>query len=334
MKTRRSLIAAIAISCLCAAPLLAADLPTPHVRLPLDVPPPEIRATTPDGAAVSLASLKGKPIVLQFGSITEPLFRLRVPATEKLAAQYGDKVVFLILYEHEAHAADGDSALEENAQDGFDISAPTGMPERIALAKQALTRLDIKHQQLAIDAWNNATALRYGNFPNMTFIIDASGKLQAGYPWMDPKKVQPALDALLAGKPIPDGLRGSSHPATLGNPDFTSVSMDMSGYGAGAKLALVLDQMTLSPEQKAAIMPPLGKLITDTRTLRETMQGSAAPNAAAGGAGAGAAANSGTGKAASKGSAALPTAPTADVQTQLQTLRPMCKLSKPPAAKI
>ncbi len=272
MQIRRPLFTVLltAVLPLLTAHSLFAAGPASHVRLPIGEPAPEILATTPDGTPVALAALHGKPIVLQFGSITEPLFRLRTPAVEKLAAKFADKVTFLILYEREAHAADTANAIEANAQDAFDIAAPTSMSERIKLARQTVARLDIKNQQLAIDAWSNTSALRYGNYPNMTFVIDAAGKLQAGYPWMDPKKVQAVLDALLAGKPVPDNLRGPIHPSTPVGNDYGSLSMEMTGYGPGAKLATVIDGMTLSDQEKAAIFPPLSQLLADVRNFRET----------------------------------------------------------------
>ncbi len=171
-----------------------------HVHLPLGVMAPEILATSMDGKLVTLESLRGKPVVMEFGSITEPLFRLRVAAVEKLAASYGDKVTFLLVYGQEAHAADTADAIEENGQEGFDIANPTSQGERLKVAQQAIDRLKIVNEKVVVDAWNNTSALRYGNYPNMTFVIDAAGKLQAGYPWMDPKKVQGALDSLLAGE--------------------------------------------------------------------------------------------------------------------------------------
>jgi hypothetical protein len=253
----------------------------PHVRLPIGQFAPEILATTTDGTPVTLASLRGKPVVLQFGSITEPLFRVRVAATEKLAAKYAGRVTFLVLYTHESHPADGVNAIDENEQDGFDIADATSITERMKLAQQAITRLGIKEQQVAVDAWSNTTALRYGNYPNMTFIIDAAGKLQAGYPWMDPKKAQGAIEALLANKDVPDAFRGSAHRSTPAPADYGPAAMEMTGYGPGGKLATVIDQMKLTDQEKAGIMPALSQFLVDARNFRETRTGVAPKGAAA-----------------------------------------------------
>jgi hypothetical protein len=245
----------------------------PHVRLPMGEVAPEILATTTEGVPVTLASLRGKPVVLQFGSITEPLFRVRVGASEKLAVKYADQVHFLVIYTRESHAADGVNAIDENEVEGFDIAEPANLKERMKLAQQAMERLGIKKQQVVVDAWSNTTALRYGNYPNMTFILDAQGKLQAGYPWMDPKKAQGALDALLANKPVPEEDRGSVHRAGTAAPDFGSVAMEMTGYGPGAKLAVVIDHLKLTDQEKAGLMPALSQYLVDARDYRETRSG-------------------------------------------------------------
>jgi Iodothyronine deiodinase len=266
--------AALLVSACIAVQTFGAAGEAAHVRLPLGQPAPEILAKTVEGTPVTLASLRGKPVVLQFGSITEPLFRLRVAATERLAGKYGDKVKFVVVYAHESHAADGPNAIQENEQDGFDLADPTSEAERVKLAQQAIDRLAIRHQEVAVDAWSNTSALRYGNSPNMTFVIDATGTLQAGYPWMDPKKVQEAVDALLAGKEVPEEDRGPVHrTGAAAASDFGSVAMEMSGGGAGGKLATVIDQMKLTDQEKAGIMPALSQFLVDARNFRETRTG-------------------------------------------------------------
>jgi hypothetical protein len=275
-----------------------------HVHLPLGVMAPEILATSMDGRLVTLESLRGKPVVMEFGSITEPLFRLRVATVEKLAAGYGDKVTFLLVYGKESHAADTADAIEENGQEGFDIANPVSQAERLKVAQQAIDRLKIVNEKVAVDAWNNTSVLRYGNTPNMTFVIDAAGKLQAGYPWMDPKKVQGAVDSLLAGQTVPAGLRGPVQGGSAANTDYASAAMEMTGNGPGAKLALVLDNLNMTDAQKAGIYPALSEFLSDRRTLRGVLGGPAGNAAGAGGkagAKAGAGAAGGVGGASANG---------------------------------
>jgi hypothetical protein len=263
-------------------PALAPPVPSdvagkPQGRLAIGEPAPEIIATTLDGRQVSLAGLRaprdeaGPPrlIVLQFGSMTEPVFRSRVPAVEKLAAKYPQRVHFVIVYGTEAHASDSPNALEINEKDGFGLAEPATIAERQKAAQGLADRLKIKNQTVLVDAWNNTSALRYGSYPNMTFIIDDKGVLQAGYPWMDPNKVARTLDALLADKPLPPELRGSVKPSAPAPLDVTGSAMDMAGRGP-AVVALALDRSSMTEAQRQKLLPALGRYFADLQKFRET----------------------------------------------------------------
>ncbi len=76
------------------------------------------------------------------------------------------------------------------------------------MAQQASTRLNIAQQTILVDAWNDTSAHRYGGLGNMTFLIDAKGKLAAAYPWMDVPKLEGALNDILDGKPVEEAHRG------------------------------------------------------------------------------------------------------------------------------
>ncbi len=324
MNKRICVLAVAGVSLLAAAVIVrgeesAANNRVGHVQLPLGKPAPEIQATDLDGKAVTLASFHGKPVVLEFGSLTEPWFRERVPAVARLAAKYGDTVAFVIIYQHEAHAADSPEAIEENTTDGFNLAKPTSQSERVKAAQQAKDRLHIENETLLVDGWSNTTSDRYGNYPNMAFVIDATGNLQAGYPWMDPKKVQGAVDALLAGKEVPAELRGPVHPQTGEAHDYGEVAMDMTGNAQGAKLVKALDSIQMTDEQKKAVLPPLLQFMADARNFRELRSGNPKANVGA----AGGSAGKGAGKAAATqpDSDGVKTVTADDLQTTLQKLR-------------
>jgi hypothetical protein len=240
----------------------------PPGKLALGVKAPALEAKDLNGGAVKLEDYAGKPVVLQFGSLTEPVFRMRVSDSEKLAAKYGEKVAFLLVYQKESHPADGENALQANADAGFAIAKPVNEAERVKLAKSAVERLGIKKQHVVVDSWSDTTSLRYGGYPNMTFVIDGKGDLQAGFSWMDPAGVKGALDAVLAGKPVPAEFRGKVQSSGSPGVDSSDAMKEMGGY-RGAALALVIDKMNLTDKQRAALYPALGDYLAAAKELRE-----------------------------------------------------------------
>ena len=231
-------VAACVMACAAGA-AWAQEAPKP--RLALELPAPEIAAPTLDGKPLTIVALRaanpGKILVLQFGSITDPIFRSRVSTVDKFADKYADKAAFVVVYQKEAHPADGPDAVEVNQNEGFNIAEPTSIEERQKLAKQAVDRLHIASQTVIVDVWNNTSSLRYGSYANMTFIIDAKGNLQAGYPFMDPAKAQAGIDTLVDGKPLPAELKGSTQRGGPAAFDFATAAMDMTGGRGPASVA-------------------------------------------------------------------------------------------------
>ena len=226
-------------------------------------------------------------MVLEFGSATEPKFRARVKAVNELVKRYAGKATFVIVYAKEAHAADSAAALDLNTDEGFSFAGPTNLTERIGLAKQTAERLHIDPALIAVDQWNNFSSDSYGGYPNMTFLIDSKGILQAGYAWMDTTRVQKALDELIVGRPVPPDLRGRTEPGgpNTAATDVVDMSMEMGGRGPQA-VGTVLDHLSLTDAQKAVVYPALAQFYTDLRDIRQLQANVQVPNA--GGARAGA----------------------------------------------
>jgi hypothetical protein len=261
-------------------PLALADVAAAPHHPALGTVAPEIAAVTLDNKPIHLNDFRGKPVVLEFGSATEPLFRARAKAVEALAKKYEGKVSFIIVYAKESHAADSPNAIDLNTDEGFAFAAPTSLTERIALAKQTAERLHINPAEIAVDQFNDFTSNAYGGYPNMTFIIDSKGILQAGYAWMDPARVGQALDELLVGRPLPVTLRGRTKP---GGPDtaaedVTEMSLDMTGRGPQA-VGTVLDHLALTDAQKTVLYPAIGRFYTDLRNIRQLQAGVQNPQA-------------------------------------------------------
>src|ERR1051326_1795834 len=72
-------------------------------------PAPNFELADLDGNWLRLSDLRGRPVVLEFGSYTCPIFSDRVPAMEQLAREHPE-ASFLVIYVREAHPGEVQSA--------------------------------------------------------------------------------------------------------------------------------------------------------------------------------------------------------------------------------
>src|SRR5438067_1205699 len=72
-------------------------------------PAPEFELADLDGNLVRLSDLRGRPVVLEFGSYTCPIFSGRVPAMEQLAREHPEAIC-LVIYVREAHPGENQPA--------------------------------------------------------------------------------------------------------------------------------------------------------------------------------------------------------------------------------
>jgi len=63
---------------------------------------PDFELTDLDGNAVRLGDLRGRPVVIEFGSFTCPIFSDRVPQMERLARKH-PAAAFVVIAVREAH---------------------------------------------------------------------------------------------------------------------------------------------------------------------------------------------------------------------------------------
>lgn len=136
-------------------------------------PAPAFTLTDATGkSTVKLADLKGKPVVLVFGSCTCPPFVAATRQTEKLYARYGERVHFYLIYTREAHPTDG-RAIAGNA---FEVKSPRSLEERLQVARDFVKEAEITMPVL-VDGIDDATEKAYATWPNRLFILDATGKI-------------------------------------------------------------------------------------------------------------------------------------------------------------
>jgi hypothetical protein len=146
------------------------------------------------GGEVSLAAMAGKPVIVEFGSYTCPIFRGNAAEMRALATKYADKAHFVLVYGYEAHTNDG-WQVNANQRDGILYNQPTTLPERVAIAKEAVTKLSIA-STVAIDGLDNAVTDGWEGHPNVGVIIGPDGKVVSTMGIVDPVEIDKYLSSL------------------------------------------------------------------------------------------------------------------------------------------
>lgn len=179
-----------------AAATVAPTAPTQPPEIPLievGQAAPDFSLKRLDGQTLQLSSLKGRYVLLIFGSYTSPSFRSRAAALEQLKLSYGTRLNPLIIYTRENHPA-GEWNVERNKDEGIAIEQPKDMDARLGLAKQARTSLKLT-VPILLDSMEDATAKAYGAVAtNSAVVIDRDGKVVARQKWFEPYALRRMLD--------------------------------------------------------------------------------------------------------------------------------------------
>jgi hypothetical protein len=130
----------------------------------------DFKAETLDGKTVSLSDYLDKPIVLETGSITCPMYANTKTAMNLLQEEYPD-VHFLLLYIREAHP-------------GKRTKGITSIEEKRANAQATRTLYDESRETLVDNVEGTAHKL-YGSMPNMTYVIAKDGTVKFRANWTD-----------------------------------------------------------------------------------------------------------------------------------------------------
>jgi hypothetical protein len=180
----------------------AAQPANPATEVPTSALPgsvaPDFKLQTLDNRLLQLSQYHERVLVIEFGSYTCPAFRDRAAQMEQLKTETSAKATFLVVYTREAHPAGGGWEVERNKDDNISIAAPTDLPGRRELARQAHDVLHISIP-MAIDAMDDEVTDSYGGFPNAAVIIGRDGKIAARQNWCDPSGLRRLIDA--AGQP-------------------------------------------------------------------------------------------------------------------------------------
>lgn len=166
---------------------------------------PDFELRSLDGEKVRLSELIGdKPIVVQLGNYSCPVFRYRRGWVDDLVEDFGDRVHFLVVYTLEAHPVGSKSPhADEEWLTIFNRIADVRIPqhetyeERRRQASTSREKLGMSELVL-VDQLDNTVWERFGAASSPAFVIDREGRVVLRQPWITPKEIRRALERLLA----------------------------------------------------------------------------------------------------------------------------------------
>ena len=167
-------------------------------------PAPDFVLTDLEGNSVSLSSLVGeRPIVLQLGSHSCPVYRYRRHWMRDLAREYEGRAHFLIVYTLEAHPTGSKSPYADkewrslvNRVTGVSVEQTSTDEERRARAAWSQERLRLE-QDMLVDGVDDDVWEAYGSASSPAFVIDLDGRIASRDVWIDPKAIRRTLEQIL-----------------------------------------------------------------------------------------------------------------------------------------
>jgi len=168
---------------------------------------PSLELVDLEGKPVMLEDHLGqRPVVLQLGSVSCPVFRYRRFGIEDLVRDLGDRVTFLVVYTREAHPVGSPSPYtgEEwdlwiNRLTRVRVADTRSTEERRARAAATGERLDLSPTVL-VDPSGDPGWRAFGRAPSAAFVLDPTGRVVARQAWVDPQELRGVLEGLLEGE--------------------------------------------------------------------------------------------------------------------------------------
>ena len=130
--------------------------------------------------------------MLEFGSMSCPVFRTHAQNMERLKSMEGARAFFMIVYTREAFPA-GDKNVERNRDEGVNIPQAASLDDRKAEALEAQRELRITIP-MAVDSMNDSVSSAFGTFPNGAVVIGKDGNIAARQHWTNPDTLRTAID--------------------------------------------------------------------------------------------------------------------------------------------
>lgn len=148
---------------------------------------PDVTLTDLDGASQRLLDFHGDFLVVEFGSITCPLFQSRRPTMRAIGEEFAN-VSSVVFYVREAHP-------------GSEITAHADQDAKMSRARQ-LRDVDGEGRKILIDDMQGGAHQAFGSYPNAVFIINKNGCVVYRSAWNNPAATRRVLRRLIAGKSV------------------------------------------------------------------------------------------------------------------------------------
>lgn len=143
---------------------------------------------TLDGARVHLSDyLRDKPLVLETGSMTCPMYAQSVPPMMQLIEKYPD-LDHVLLYVREAHPGERQPQHRTEA-------------DKITAAQKTKRRYR-DGRTILVDDVNGSAHRFYGTMPNSIFVIAPDGKILFRSIWNNANEMDAILGAIARGEPV------------------------------------------------------------------------------------------------------------------------------------
>lgn len=173
---------------------------------------PDFTLYSDKGKAFKLSSelKKGKPIVLISGSYTCDVSRGNMSAIKEFQKKFGKKASFFMIYTIDAHPADTPSPYsaerkvwiaKNNIRDNVKASQPKVYQQRVDLAQKWKTANSIEFPVL-IDAPDNFYWKKFGQAPNMVYIISPEQTVFFKQAWFNKERLQKQFEDLESEKKV------------------------------------------------------------------------------------------------------------------------------------
>jgi tetratricopeptide (TPR) repeat protein len=141
-----------------------------------------------------------RPAVLVFGSLSCPKFRFDARALQAMADRYADRVSFLLVYVHEAHAGDNwQSTINERER--VTVARVASLDDKQQNATLCLRTLSLRMPTL-VDGLDRAAEHAFGAWPSAAYVIDRGGAIRwrsrLGEQELDEEAMERAIEEAIA----------------------------------------------------------------------------------------------------------------------------------------